>query len=248
MPTGESPSSTQVAPPVPEALRCQQLPLIDMLNMGIRVFDLRYAFDPTNTSIIFYHSQGLLSETASLDNVLFGFYRWLDDHPSEALFLSLQYEGSTARYASNNAALQNKLFYTLTQWEDNGVNLSLIYNSKENLTAYIEDYYQPLTPFGSNATENIQWKYNATTTNLIKAAAQHRDSLFWNWASGTNTLNAPPDWPRTMALGNGSLTPFGGVNQRLLEFFKQQKCKRLGMVMFDFFDQPSVLIDTFLQI
>ncbi|KAF7713967.1 Uncharacterized protein PECH_003943 [Penicillium ucsense] len=290
----------QVAPPVPEALRCQQLPLIDMLNMGIRVFDLRYAFDPTNTSIIFYHSQGLLSETVSLDNVLFGFYRWLDDHPSEALFLSLQYEGSTAKYASNNAALQNKLFYTLTsaaarhyfvqtknrlgtlgqargkitllrrfdldrlpssytdslpglhfspsQWEDNGVNISLTYNSKENLTAYIEDYYQPLTPFGSNATENIQWKYNATTTNLIKAAAQHQDSLFWTWASGTNTLNAPPDWPRTMALGNGSLMPSGGVNQRLLEFFKQQKGKRLGMVMFDFFDQPSELVDTFLQI
>lgn len=64
----------QVTPPVPETFRCQELPLIDMLNMGIRAFDLRYAFDPTNSTIIFYHSQGLLSETATLDDVLFGFY------------------------------------------------------------------------------------------------------------------------------------------------------------------------------
>ena len=290
----------QVTVPAPEALRCQELPLIDMLNMGIRAFDLRYAFDPTNSTIIFYHSQGLLSETATLDNVLFGFYRWLDDHPSEALFLSMQYEGSTAKYASNDAELQLQLFNTLTSpaarnyfvqtkdqlgtlgqargkitllrrfdldqlpssytnalpglhfspslWTDNGPDIALTYNAKQNLTAYIEDYYQPLTPFGSNATENIQWKYNATTKNIIKATTEHPDSLFWTWASSTNLDNVPPEWPRIMALGNGTLTPDGGVNQLLVPFLKQQKGKRVGIVMFDFFDQPSKLIDVFLSL
>lgn len=290
----------QVTVPVPEALRCQELPLIDMLNMGIRAFDLRYAFDPTNSTIIFYHSQGLLSEIATLDNMLFGFYQWLDDHPSEALFLSMQYEGSTAKYASNDAELQLQLFNTLTSpaarnyfvqtkdqlgtlgqargkitllrrfdldqlpssytnvlpglhfspslWTDNGPDIALTYNTKQNLTAYIEDYYQPLTPFGSNATENIQWKYNATTKNIIKATTEHADSLFWTWASSTNLDNIPPEWPRIMALGNGTLTPDGGVNQLLVPFLKQQKGKRVGIVMFDFFDQPSELIDIFLSL
>jgi 1-phosphatidylinositol phosphodiesterase len=45
-----------------------------MLDAGIRVFDLRYAFDVTNTSLVFYYSQALLSEATTLDDVLFSFY------------------------------------------------------------------------------------------------------------------------------------------------------------------------------
>jgi 1-phosphatidylinositol phosphodiesterase len=117
------------------------------------------------------------------------------------------------------------------------------------LTAYIEDYYQPLTPTGSSAIENIKWKYNATVANIDKATIQHPDSLFWTWASGTNLENSPPDWPRIMAIGNGTeYTPNGGVNQHLLPYLREQKGKRVGIVMFDFFDQPSDLIDTFLDI
>jgi hypothetical protein len=33
-----------------------------------------------------------------------------------------------------------------------------------------------------------------------------------------------------MAIGNGTLTPQGGVNQRLLPFLKKQKGKRVGIV------------------
>ncbi|KAJ5675181.1 uncharacterized protein N7477_005115 [Penicillium maclennaniae] len=248
----------QVTVPVPETFRCQELSWIDMLNMGIRAFDLRYAFDPTNTTIIFYHSEALLSETVTLD------------------------DGSTAKYASNDAALQLKLYNTLTSpaarkyfvqkknelgtlgeargkitlmrrfdldqladsyttsmpglhftpslWTDNDPTIVLTYNEKKNLTAYIEDFYQPTTPAGSNATENIQW------------------NLFWTWASSENTDNVPPVWPRIMAIGNGTLTPQGGVNQRLVSFLKQQKGKRIGIVMFDYFDVPSDLIDEFLSL
>ncbi|KAJ5698705.1 hypothetical protein N7462_000710 [Penicillium macrosclerotiorum] len=290
----------EVTVPVPETFRCQELSLINMLNMGIRAFDLRYAFDATNTSLVFYHSQALLSETATLDDVLFGFYRWLDDHPSETLFLSLQYEGSTAKYASNNAGVQMELYNALTSpaahhyfvqtknelgtlgeargkitlmrrfdldqlatsytnslpglhfspslWTDNSADITLTYNSDKNLTAYIEDYYEPLTPSGSNATENIRWKYNATTQNILKATTTHPDSLFWTWASAENTDNDPPVWPEIMAIGNGSLTPTGGVNQLLVPFLKKQQGKRVGIVMFDFYDKPADLIDTFLSL
>jgi len=39
-------------------------------------------------SDVFYHSAALQSETATVEDALFGFYRWLDDHPSEAIFFS----------------------------------------------------------------------------------------------------------------------------------------------------------------
>ncbi|KAJ5703128.1 hypothetical protein N7488_010676 [Penicillium malachiteum] len=291
----------QVTVPAPETFRCQELSFIKMLDMGIRAFDMRYAMDPTNTSLVFYHSEALLSETANVDNVLFGFYQWLDDHPSETIFLSFQYEGSTAKYASNDAAVQTLFFNSLTSpaaksyfvqrknslgtlgsargkinlmrrfdldelpssyedampglhfspslWTDNDPNIVLTYNTKENLTAYIEDYYEPTTPTGSSATENIRWKYNATSSHIVKATTEEPDSLFWTWASSENTDNTPPDWPRIMALGNGTAyTPTGGVNNLLIPFLKEQKNKRVGIVMFDFFDQPEDLIDVFLSL
>jgi 1-phosphatidylinositol phosphodiesterase len=291
----------QVTVPPPETFRCQDQSLIDMLNSGIRALDLRYAFDPTNTSLIFYHSQALLSETANLENVLFGFYQWLEDHPSETIILSLQYEGSTAKYYANDVEVQLALFDALTSpaahkyflqtkaelgtlgdargkiilmrrfdldqlpsrytealpglhfspnlWTDNSPDIELVYNTKKNLTAYIEDYYEPQTPMGSNATENIQWKYNATIANIRKAVLHYPDSLFWTWASSENTGNVPPDWPRIMAVGNGTdYTPDGGVNHQLIPFLKELKGKRLGIVMFDFFNQPADLIDTFLAL
>jgi 1-phosphatidylinositol phosphodiesterase len=49
-----------------------------------------------------------------------------------------------------------------------------------------------------------------------------------------------------MALRNGSVTR--GINQRLVSFLKKQKGKRVGIVMFDCFDEPSELMDTFLSL
>jgi 1-phosphatidylinositol phosphodiesterase len=285
----------------PEYFRCQDQSIVTMLSAGIRVFDLRYAFDATNTSLVFYHDQALQSETSTLDDLLFGFYAWLDDHPSEALFLSMQYEGSTAVHASNDADVQMLLFNILTStaanqyfvqtkdllgtlgeargkitlfrrfdmdqlpasyevalpglhfspslWTDNDPDITLVYNTAQNLTAYIEDFYETDAPIGTNASLNIQWKYNATTAHLIKATTSHPDSLFWTWASSEWTGNVPPDFPRIMALGNGTeLTPEGGVNQKLVPFLERLKGKRMGIVMFDFFGTPGDLIETFLGI
>ncbi|RDW61662.1 hypothetical protein BP5796_11554 [Coleophoma crateriformis] len=288
-------------PAPPEYYRCQEKSMIDMLNAGIRVFDLRYAFDTTNSTLVFWHSEALLSETATVDDVMFGFYHWLDDHPTEALFLSFQYESSTTLYGSNDAAVQLELFATLTSpaaqkyilqtkdqfgtlgearghitllrrfdfdqlpaeyeaaipgvhfsptlWTDNSPDITLVYNAAQNLTAYVEDFYGIDAPIGTNASLNIQWKYNATTAHIQKATTMYPDSLFWTWASSEYTSNIPPETPKIMALGNGTAyTPLGGVNQRLIPFLQQQKGKRVGMVMFDFYDMPSNLVETLLDI
>ncbi|KAK9453392.1 PLC-like phosphodiesterase [Dipodascopsis uninucleata] len=283
--------------------RCQSKSYIDMLDDGIRVFDLRYALDVSNTTLVFYHGPALASQISNLDSVLYGFYQWLDDHPSEAVFLSFQYEGDTKTYAPDDATVQLSLFNSLTTkaarkyfvqtkdklgtigeargkiillrrfdldqlpdsytealpglhfspdlWTDNSPDITLVYNNKEQLTAFIEDYYQPLTPYGSDAAMNIQWKYNATTKHFLKAVSkQYKDSLFWSFASATNIDNVPDVTPLIMAVGNGTkYTPEGGMNQMMYKFFDGMKGKRLGIVMFDFYSKPySSLVEKFLSL
>ena len=75
------------------------------------------------------------------------------------------------------------------------------------------------------------------------------DSLYWSFASSTKTGDKPPSTPRMQALGNGTeLTPNGGVNDHLKEVFTRGdfKDKRLGIVMFDFYEQPEGLMEAFL--
>ena len=289
-------------PPLPaEVYRCQEKSFMDMLSAGIRVFDIRYAFDVTNSTLVYWHSQGLSSETVTVEDTLFGFFTWLDAHPTETLMLSFQYEGSTTLYGKNDAAVQIQLFNLLTSpaakkyvlqtansfgtlgeargkitllkrfdqdqlpasysnipgvhfsptlWTDDDPDITLVYNNATNATAYIEDFYETDSAIGTSAAFNIGLKYNATTAHLIKAAsATYKDSLFWSFASSEYDANVPIDTPKIMALGNGTLyTPLGGVNQQLIPFFKSMQGKRLGIVMFDFFDTPGNLVQTFLDV
>lgn len=109
--------------------------------------------------------------------------------------------------------------------------------------AYIEDYYHPLTLPNSSLAENIDIKTNATRSHLLKATSdEHPDGLFWTFASGTNVNNDVPVTPRLMALGEEG----DGVNDNLLEWVGTMKGKRLGIVMFDFFEEPEGLVDVFL--
>jgi 1-phosphatidylinositol phosphodiesterase len=148
--------------------------------------------------------------------------------------------------ASYSSALPG-IHFSPALWTDNDPDITLVYNTAENLTAYIEDFYETDSGFGTSAAYNIALKYNATTAHLIKAATLYPDSLFWSFASSEYDINL--DTPRIMALGNGTeYTPLGGVNQRLIPFFETMKGKRLGIVMFDFFDTPSNLVSTFLSI
>jgi len=83
------------------------------------------------------------------------------------------------------------LHFSRENWTDNSPNITLVYNATTGATPYIEDYYQPLTPYNSNYEENIQSKLNATEANLHMEATVHPDSHFWSFASFTNLLNEP---------------------------------------------------------
>ena len=90
-----------------DVYRCQSASMADALDAGVRFFDLRYALAPVvgglskdgegrngDEKLVFWHNRALLSVRATVEDVMFGFYAWLERHPSEVLFLSFQYEVS----------------------------------------------------------------------------------------------------------------------------------------------------------
>jgi 1-phosphatidylinositol phosphodiesterase len=285
----------------PAYFRTQRASIADSLEAGVRFFDLRYAMDPTGTTLVFWHHDALLSEVARVSDVMFAFYGWLETHQTETVLLSFQYEGGTVPGAKNDARVQQELFGVLTSkaarkyilqtrdelgalgaargkivllrrfdldrlpasyeaalpgihlspelWTDNSPDFELVYNPARNLAAYIEDYYEPSDlPFGQNASVNIAKKFGAVADHLRKAAGGEKpDSLFITFASGRNTDNVPPVFPETMAVGNGTVyTPQGGVNQQLIPLLKELKGQRLGVVVVDYWEEPSNLVDAIL--
>lgn len=289
----------------PEVFRCQSASIAASLNAGVRFFDLRFALDPTGVKLVFWHSQALLSETSTVDDVVTAFYFWLDQHPSETVILSFQYEGSTTINASFDATVQMMLFDVLNSttaaqyieqthdalptlgeargkavlfrrfdldqlpedydatlpglhlspsaWTDDSKDITLTYNAAKNLTAHVEDYYEP-DDLGANSTAaaNIAAKLNATVVHLQKAttnSSNYADSLFISFASAEHVTTMPVAvTPQIMALGTGnSSTPFGGVNQQLLPVLQNFDSQRMGIVVLDFWDQPSRLVSSILQ-
>jgi len=101
--------------PLAEFFQCQEHSYFQMLNGGIRVFDLRVAWNPGNVTIGFYHSQALLAPGTRLQDVLFGFYYWLDAHPTEAVLLSINYESDTG--TQDTQAFQEALYAALMNEE-----------------------------------------------------------------------------------------------------------------------------------
>ena len=288
----------------PEVFRCQNASIVESLNAGVRFFDLRFALDPTGTKLVFWHSQALMSERATVGDVATAFYYWLDLHPSETVILSFQYESSTTVNATFDVAVQHMIFDILNSttaaqyidqthdalpalgaargkavlfrrfdldelpdeyeaalpglhlspgsWGDNAKDTSLVYNAVLNLTAYIEDYYEP-DDLGDNSTaaENIAAKVNATTSHLQMAASDspgHNQSLFITFASAEHNTAVPvPVTPHVMALGvDNSSTPLGGVNQQIAPLIEMLGGRRMGIVVVDFWDEPRDLVKSIL--
>ncbi|WPH02404.1 Hypothetical protein R9X50_00526700 [Acrodontium crateriforme] len=99
--------------PIPPAqwLQCQEVSLRTMLETGIRAFDLRFEQDATGETLVFWHGNALLSQTATVNDVLFAFYNWLEAHPSEVVFMSLMREGNDE---ASTAVVQRRIYDALT--------------------------------------------------------------------------------------------------------------------------------------
>ncbi|KAI1348631.1 PLC-like phosphodiesterase [Xylaria sp. FL0043] len=105
---------SSLAPNPARVYRCQRRSLLDSLEAGIRFFDLRFALDPLGARLVFWHGPALLSASAGVEDVLFGFYAWLDAHPEEMVLLSFQYESGTRVNATSDEVVQGLLVQALT--------------------------------------------------------------------------------------------------------------------------------------
>lgn len=77
-------------------------------SASITVIYPSFLFYSMKTADPYRSAQALLSPTTTLEDVLFGLYSWLDNHPTEAVLVSMNHEGGTG--TPDDAALQEHLY------------------------------------------------------------------------------------------------------------------------------------------
>lgn len=289
-------SMTNITGQLPPAIayQCQDRSLFQMLGDGIRFLDLRIGFLPGSQELGFFHASALQSPTATLPDVLLGFYRWLDDHPTETVLISMKVDNATfadppsdgqpsspklqsmvhelltnelgSRYwLQKNGTLgtlgeaRGKLvFLQRIQWDspmlgialppsqfnDNDPAFALVYNERTGATVYIEDFYNIL-PNPSTFEDKVSWKLEITVENLIRASGpKHSDQLFISFASGGALRNTPPVTPQMLAVGSNGTA---GVNSGLTEYLSQNRGKRFGIVILDWYASSPELVKSIID-
>ncbi|KAF8815521.1 PLC-like phosphodiesterase [Phlegmacium glaucopus] len=162
--------------PIPDArvYRCQQHSIFQMLNEGIRVFDLRYAYNPGLDTIGFYHSKALLSPTTRMEDVFFGLYYWLERHPTETVLVSMNHEPGTG--TPNDPSLQERIYRILTSelakeyWMQASGKLGTLGEARGKLTL-IQRFDYDLLP--SHLTQRIGIHLGPTQWTVNGKAIKH---------------------------------------------------------------------------
>ncbi|WWC64263.1 uncharacterized protein I303_106873 [Kwoniella dejecticola CBS 10117] len=91
--------------------RCGKQSIFQQLQAGNRAFDLRLGVAPNGKDTVFFHSEALLDVNARFEDVLYGFWRFLDENPTETLLISVKDENSTF---GSYTTLQQRMYDTLT--------------------------------------------------------------------------------------------------------------------------------------
>ncbi|KAF7294681.1 PLC-like phosphodiesterase [Mycena indigotica] len=174
-------------PNVPPAVvfRCQNQSLLDSLNAGIRVFDLRFAYNPGMQRYPRFSSWALLAPTATVDDVWFGLYNWLDKHPTEAVLISLNYESGTGM--SRDLKLEQLIYNLMTSnlasryWVQANGTLGTLGEARGKLT-FLQRYNYQFLPnteskqFGIHLAPE-QWTDNSPSIEIVYNNAAHQSAF-----------------------------------------------------------------------
>jgi len=266
--------------------RTQDRSIFDQLNSGIRFLDIRFGLDENTNVLRVYHADALLSSTASLEDVLWGLYYFLDHHPTETLLVSLKVDhGSVSvpvqeeahtlitgpgvsNYWVQNTTLPSSLgavrgkiilfrrfgfdtannpdltpvgLNVATGWADNNADFSIVYTP--GASAYIEDLYQ----LNGDAVDispqtKVQEKFDAITTHLTNAnGISNITQVFITFASGFGSGVGDILSPRVLAEGNSTIS-LEGINARMDAWLSHPHKKRLGIILYDFFQSRPDLV------
>ncbi|KAJ7118755.1 PLC-like phosphodiesterase [Mycena epipterygia] len=148
--------------------RCQDKSIFDMLNLGIRVFDFRFAYNPGNDTLGFHHTLALLAPTTTVEDVWFGLYNWLDQHPTEAVLISLNYEGGTG--TPRDLKLEQHMYNIMTSntasryWVQANGSLGTLGEARGKLT-FLQRYSYEFLPATESKRIGIQLSPSAWTDN-----------------------------------------------------------------------------------
>ncbi|KAG7441529.1 PLC-like phosphodiesterase [Guyanagaster necrorhizus] len=163
-----------------EYYQCQEHSLFQMLNGGIRAFDLRVAYNPGNDTIGFHHSEAMLSPTATVEDVFFGFYSWLDKHPTEALLISVNHESSTG--TPDDAKLYEHLYDLFNSspateyWVQTNGTLGTLGEARGKMTLLQRFSYDLLPAYDTNRIgiylDADQWTDNGVNITLVYNEAE----------------------------------------------------------------------------
>ncbi|KAJ7090326.1 PLC-like phosphodiesterase [Mycena belliarum] len=159
---------TGTAIPPADIYQCQDKSLFDMLNLGIRVFDLRFAYNPGNDTLGFHHNVALLSPTTTVEDVWFGFYQWLDEHPTEAVLISLNYESGTG--TPRDLKLEQHIYDIMTSrlasryWVQTNGSLGTLGEARGKLT-FLQRFTYNFLPATESKRIGIQLSPSAWTDN-----------------------------------------------------------------------------------
>ncbi|KAJ7724183.1 PLC-like phosphodiesterase [Mycena maculata] len=154
--------------PPASTFQCQNKSFFDMLNLGIRVFDLRFAYNPGNDTLGFHHSQALLAPDTTVEDVWFGFYSWLDQHPTEAVLISLNYESGTG--TPRDLKLEEHIYDIMTSslasryWVQTNGSLGTLGEARGKLT-FLQRYDYEFLPASESKRIGIQLPPEAWTDN-----------------------------------------------------------------------------------
>ncbi|KAF8192921.1 PLC-like phosphodiesterase [Pholiota molesta] len=179
-----------------EVYRCQEHSILQSLNEGIRVFDLRVAYNPGNDTLGFHHSAALLSPTTRVEDVFFGLYNWLDNHPTEAVLVSINHEGGTG--TPEDSKMYEMLYDILNApvaqkyWVQVNGTLGTLGEARGKLTL-LQRYSNALLP--ANLTKRMgialdpqHWTDNGKIIELVYNVAEHQVAYIEDFYAITRSL------------------------------------------------------------
>ncbi|OCF54396.1 hypothetical protein L486_07944 [Kwoniella mangroviensis CBS 10435] len=163
----------------PSALyRCGTQSIFAQLAAGNRAFDLRVGFAPNGKDLVFFHSEALLDINARFEDVIQGFYRFLEENPTESLLISVKDENATW---GTTQALQQSLYTTLT-------------------SSVAQSYLNPSTSISSTALSAVRGKMTILRRFALDQLSSSQQTLGIDLTNGWSDNNA--DFSLTTSSGD----------------------------------------------
>ena len=176
---------------ITDTAKTQDLTISEQLSIGVRFFDIRLILE--NNELEVYHST--VKQNLSFREVLNDVYRFLDQHPSEALIMSIRKEGddigdNTVLFEEkvNNLIQSGKKYWLLDE------KIATLEDARSKITLLRRYPTESNYSIGINASQN--WKDKATfTIQLDNMSLSVQDEYFVEdnnekWSSILNQFEA----------------------------------------------------------